>query len=567
MAKLPDVTGLGERPTPSAARPIMDNSVAGRGVSQAANILTNDANNSAAGVMALTRGASEAAAVIETVKARAQNRDDAVATANAYSSYRTQGNDLFLKSLTESDWADPATRESFVKGLNGLQESLVSSYSGSPDGLANLQSFISRQRTDFISHAATQAATASVNKTKRIFGDTISELSNRAYERPGEILSLMNEGRVRAEPLRGAVGADAEAEHMANLDSALTEAALSHFLDRGAWKEALDFLDKTDADSVLDQGARLRVNRTITQLRQTDAQAQAKLMTQDIKGIPRDEWNKLPHDTQIRILEGGGPVVNINQTQESSFAKQFGQDEAKLVTDLRQSSLTARQTKTSLKQMRSALEGGQFVTGAASGIRKTAATFAALIGIPGEQISPLIGSAASAETIDQAFNALAIQLSKEGEGRMTNLFLRNIADSLPNLARTPEGNKIIVDIMDRVADRQIEMAQLAEKFSREKKGLTPEKGPSFFDALDKLEENKPVIDDALAKRITEASNAGSGIGIDGFKRMLGEAMTPPKDIEIPKGFEYDGEAADGSGYVLKRTADGAKKVIPRKPSK
>lgn len=194
-------------------------------------------------------------------------------------------------------------------------------------------------------------------------------------------------------------------------------------------------------------------------------------------------------------------LVNINQGQETAFRKKIGTEEATLLIDIEQKGASAREQLVEIDRIKSALKSGTFTTGFAADSRVWLARLFEFFDVaPPENI---IGNAATADTLDAAAARLGIEAATE-MSRITNLTLEFIKSSLPQLTRTVEGNKILADVLERMAKRKIELARRAEDFKREGT-LTPEGKQSWNEMLDELNETDPVIDDKLRKRIEEGA--------------------------------------------------------------
>jgi len=144
-------------------------------------------------------------------------------------------------------------------------------------------------------------------------------------------------------------------------------------------------------------------------------------------------------------------------------------------------------------------------------------------------------------------------------GRITNMSLKFVIDALPNLTRTPEGNKILIEVMDRVADREIEIARLVNSYIGEFGTLRPEGRKSFLEASFDLDESDPVIDDKLKQRIIEGSKKAPAkfSDIKGFVDSVTAAKaTLPEGV--PEGSVKIGKNADGNDVW--ETPDGVKLV-------
>jgi len=161
----------------------------------------------------------------------------------------------------------------------------------------------------------------------------------------------------------------------------------------------------------------------------------------------------------------------------------------------------ARKMLPELARMREVIKSKRFRTGAVAGTRQFIAQAAELIGLSTGEV-PVFGDPASADTLDSASNQLAVAAAGS-LSRVTNMSLTLIKQSLPNLDRTPEGNSILVDVMERTAERKIQIATLTQRFVAENVAkISPEELQVGLDKIiNDLDEKDPIITEELAERI------------------------------------------------------------------
>lgn len=235
------------------------------------------------------------------------------------------------------------------------------------------------------------------------------------------------------------------------------------------------------------------------------------------------------------------PVISITNQGESAMAAELGKRDAERVTKLEDDAQIAFRTKAEVARMQAATESGRFTTGVFSDFRLFLSRFASFVGATDETME-LLGDAATADTLDAASNRLGVEAAQK-LGRITNMSLQFVRDSLPNLTRTPEGNIILMEVMDRTADRQIQLASLAEDFLQRYGTLRPKENRTFFQAVRDLEENDPVITDELRQRIIKGSSAETPTFVERFKGLTKDVPrfeTPGEldEAELPSGTEF-----------------------------
>ena len=211
-----------------------------------------------------------------------------------------------------------------------------------------------------------------------------------------------------------------------------------------------------------------------------------------------------------------GTVINFPGERESSFQKALGSGDADAFNDIRDNAAKAGGTLRDIAVIQVALESKRFETGILADARQLLGRFLQFTGIDigSEEIQAMIGDPATADTLDSAANRLGIEVAQK-MSRVTNFSLQFIKDSLPALTRTPEGNAIIAEIMEEIAQNEIEEARRAENFLSRHGTLRPSpqelpdgtlvhKRSFFQEEFDFYDEN-PLISDELKRRITRGT--------------------------------------------------------------
>jgi hypothetical protein len=153
-----------------------------------------------------------------------------------------------------------------------------------------------------------------------------------------------------------------------------------------------------------------------------------------------------------------GTTINLNEKGPSKFREEMGKLDAKRVETLNDGAQQSFRDLDEITRMKSALDSGRFQTGTLAFQRQMVSRLATFLGVNQDnEIWRMIGSASTADTLDAAMNRLAVSEAQK-MGRITNMSLEFIKSSLPNLIRTPGGNRILVDVMERGAQRQIDLA-------------------------------------------------------------------------------------------------------------
>ena len=212
------------------------------------------------------------------------------------------------------------------------------------------------------------------------------------------------------------------------------------------------------------------------------------------------------------------PIISIINQGKDALADALGKKDAERVDSLESNAQTAINALAEIDRMSAAIESGRFITGVFSDFRVFLARFADFVGAS-EETKELLGDAATSDTLDAAANRLAVEAASN-LGRITNMSLQFIRDSLPSLMRTPEGNRILLEVMRRKAEREIQLATLADEYIQRFSTLRPKDHKTYFQAVRDLDQEDPIITDELRQRIIEGSKSTAPSFKDLFSKKL-----------------------------------------------
>ena len=192
-------------------------------------------------------------------------------------------------------------------------------------------------------------------------------------------------------------------------------------------------------------------------------------------------------------------LVNITNVKERKEAEELAKIDSKTYQDILDAGNRSANTKGIVAQARAALESGAFTPGAIAPTRLFAAQLGQLLGVD----IPGVENAATGEAMEAAFNFLAVEGAKE-LSRATNMQVGLVKSAYPQLARTLEGNTLILDMVDAAANRNTGRMEFAMNFVREHEGFRPDKAESLLaldQAMYKWDSNNPIISDKHQKRM------------------------------------------------------------------
>ena len=529
MPRLPDVTALGGRPTPRATRGVGNVTAVGRGVQQAANIEASAAGRVGQGGAAIAQGLADLSTAQENINARG----DALKRAKTVSEWDEKSNTALLTTSEEQDLADPEVARGFNEQMRELMRSLVENHKGSADSKARLAVSLEQRRSALSGKAASMAIQAQKAGIQDLLNGALNELSATVRQNPGSLSQQRLAVRRQMEEYSDALTPTEERTYIKAADSILGETAIESMILSGHADQAeVELRDQPGLLASLYPDAQKRLFDKINAFRVNQRAAETKGF--QVRAELRATLGREPTPDELARKAGVAPpraLVNIDMGGERAFIKELSKLDAGRVAELQDNAQTAFRNRAEIDRMTAALESGKFTTGVFADARQFLARLATFVGAS-DDTQALIGDAATADVLDAASKNLAVEMAQK-LGRITNMSLGFVIDSLPALTRTPEGNKILLEVMGRTATREIELANLADRYAIEYQTLRPEGEPSFFQAMRDLEENDPVITEELRKRIV----GGSKKAPKSFVEVFGGGQ--PDDLELPEGYEFD----------------------------
>ncbi|TXH10049.1 MAG: hypothetical protein E6R04_06355 [Spirochaetes bacterium] len=188
--------------------------------------------------------AGEVAARIETKR---RNRIDVINMARMTDSFYNDAFSEYNRTLSEQDIIDPATAEKFNETIRSKSAEILSTFQGSPDAKAKLESEIMNQASAF-----TRQMTAASMSAQRKFlldkaGGKITSLAQQIPEDPTKFNEIMMQAdAVISDFSPGLYAEDEEAMRRA-ARSQVSLSALNTYIDRGMYEEANELIDNNPA--------------------------------------------------------------------------------------------------------------------------------------------------------------------------------------------------------------------------------------------------------------------------------------------------------------------------------
>ena len=187
---------------------------------------------------------------------------------------------------------------------------------------------------------------------------------------------------------------------------------------------------------------------------------------------------------------------------EREMDKRLAQIDTDMVKHVLEKGDTARAQQPQIDTMKEALKSGSFKFGTLADVRTEVGRFFETLGVDSGKVNKLIGGAQTAEVFEGAVNQLFSESAKDLD-RSMKLSLTGIQKSLPQLYMTPEGNEVLVTLLERVNANKIAKADLTEQYWSEHGTTRAEGQPSLRKLINEFDANNPVVDDEMKDQIAQ----------------------------------------------------------------
>lgn len=223
------------------------------------------------------------------------------------------------------------------------------------------------------------------------------------------------------------------------------------------------------------------------------------------------------------IKEKKEPLVNIEGNKyESQYDKDRGAADAKYISDLNEKASTAQENigrydlvSVLSQNVNSGAFGEQLLSLAKTGKR---------LGINTDWITRtdangnvgLRDGIASAETLEVLQVQFTLDKTQKTKGAISDREFQTFSQTSPGLSMTPEGIQMLSTVNKSLAQRDIEVAELANQWEADygrlrNKGDTQYGKLSFQQFLNKWKEDNPVVTKEFLEDMRKVSNEGSGL--------------------------------------------------------
>jgi len=158
-------------------------------------------------------------------------------------------------------------------------------------------------------------------------------------------------------------------------------------------------------------------------------------------------------EQKIRMAQASRPETNISVgAEEKSFNKKGGELRAKRFDDIITSAGQASEMIGNIESLRDMGEGIE--TGKVAEFKAAIGPYAQALGVDIEGLGPM-------QAYEAVVTRIAPSLRTPGVGAMSDFELRQFLKALPSLGKTPEGNELLTNTLESVAQHRIAAADIA----------------------------------------------------------------------------------------------------------
>lgn len=199
---------------------------------------------------------------------------------------------------------------------------------------------------------------------------------------------------------------------------------------------------------------------------------------------------------QSQIRRAGKTDVTVNNPQEKEESKTVGKGFGEQYNKLQESALASQSKINRVERLDQLLQGVD--TGKLTPAGAEIAGYAQSLGI---KVDPKLGNIQAAEALS---NELALELRNPAggagmPGALSDKDREFLKAMTPGIEKTPEGRKLISESYRKLAQRDVEVAQLARDY-RNKKGQMDE---GFYNELREYSKMKPIFQNAETQETTQ----------------------------------------------------------------
>lgn len=215
-------------------------------------------------------------------------------------------------------------------------------------------------------------------------------------------------------------------------------------------------------------------------------------------------------NAKASIAQAGAARNSVNLLQEREESKTVGKYFGEQFADIQKAGMDAYGKVNRLNRLESLLQGVSTgkLTPAATEVKAVLSSF-------GIDIDPNLGAAQAAQAIT---NELALQMRNPSggagmPGAMSDKDREFLQATVPGLAKTPQGNKLLIESYRRLAQRDQQVAKAAREYRKQHGSLDE----GFYEQLQAFSEANPLFADMPQSTAPAAPALPSGWSVQRVK--------------------------------------------------
>jgi hypothetical protein len=252
-----------------------------------------------------------------------QSRDDAIFLVNEDTAYTDSGAASLRTLQTTADLSSPDVVQGYLKQLDDSKTQALSNFKGSGRGRVALENRLAQRRASLANQALGLSFAARSEKMDFTLAQQTARLGSQVRSDPSSIMAAFDQVEQDISDLSPGLTPQQQRVHRQTAQSQLMVSAIEGLIDRGAVDQAEKLLlDTPGADAMFSPSARKQVYDRMRQARATML-AEGKRNAQDVKGIPRDIFDRLSPAQQERVIGAGddaGGAKTADERMRNTFA-------------------------------------------------------------------------------------------------------------------------------------------------------------------------------------------------------------------------------------------------------
>lgn len=223
--------------------------------------------------------------------------------------------------------------------------------------------------------------------------------------------------------------------------------------------------------------------------------------------VPRSQAAGMPGKPPSGLSIETGPDGSTRITQ----GRQGGSDYYTRINDknlanhrqaIREAANSSRSTIFRIQQAKSLLDKTR--TGSTANVRIVLKGLAKDMGLDLESLG-ITDDVSAAEALRSLGTQFALDFVQQTKGAVSNVEMGMFLDASVGLQRTPEGNRMILDLAQRVAERQIAVNRLATKYEKEHGRLDA----GFDEVLEQYHDSNPLFTPEMQQQMQARTGGDS----------------------------------------------------------